>query len=386
MFHIDVPPLTFDAIVSEPLPDRLAKLARGKRRVAYFYDKPDSSTFRYRVLNMIEALAGIEPSAGASWFALDDLHQADAILARADVVVMCRMKYSDGFVRILEGAHARGLRVLFDVDDMVFDPRFVHLVIDTLAQPHGDLDWDFWFAYIGRVGAAMRLCDGTILTNSYLAEKAQDYSGLPTAIVPNFLNAAQLAASRRILAAKETANYQRNQQIHIGYFSGTPSHNKDFGIALEAIRRSMQRDRRLVLRIVGYLDQHRSLADFRDRIEIMPLQNILNLQRLIGEVEFNIVPLQDNAFTNCKSELKVFEASVVGTVSLAAPSFTLRGAIEDGVTGYLVPAHKWEDAIAAAVADLPRYPAMARAAATAALDRYTPERQAPAVRAAVFGD
>ena len=59
-----------------------------------------------------------------------------------------------------------------------------------------------------------------------------------------------------------------------------------------------------------------------ERIEVCPLQDFVNLQRLIGEVEINIVPLQDNAFTNCKSELKYFEAAIVETVTVATPTYT----------------------------------------------------------------
>lgn len=384
MFRFTLPAVTYVAPLSEPLADRLALLARGTRRIAYFYDRPDTSTFRYRALNMIEALKIVEPSASASWFALDDFAQIDAILSRADIVVACRMQYSDSFARLLGGAHARGLQVLFDIDDMVFDDRFVHLILDTLDQQRRDEDWNFWFAYIGRMGAAMRLCDGAILTNSYLANRANAFSGLPTAIVPNFLNAAQLRESQRILEAKQKNEFRRDGRIHLGYFSGTPTHKRDFAIASDAIARVMERDPRVVLRIVGFLEPTGALAKLRNRIEIFPLQDILNLQRLIGEVEINIVPLQDNAFTNCKSELKVFEASVVGTISLASPSFTLRQAIQHGETGFLVPSHGWEEAIGAAIAILPEYPAMAQAAAAAALDRYTPTYQSAAVKDAVI--
>ena len=37
---------------------RLQALAGRSRRIAYFYERPDTSTFRYRVFNMVQALAG----------------------------------------------------------------------------------------------------------------------------------------------------------------------------------------------------------------------------------------------------------------------------------------------------------------------------------------
>ncbi len=40
-----------------PFDERLSALIAVRRHIAYYYESPDTSTFRYRVLNMIEALA-----------------------------------------------------------------------------------------------------------------------------------------------------------------------------------------------------------------------------------------------------------------------------------------------------------------------------------------
>ncbi|GGG49257.1 hypothetical protein GCM10010964_40760 [Caldovatus sediminis] len=372
---------------TQPFAVRLALLGRGSRRVAYFYEQPDTSTFRYRVWNMIEALRVAAPDVGAAWFSTGDLEHADAILGACDALVVCRARYSVGVARLIAAARARGRRVLFDVDDLVFDDRYVQLVLETLDNPCGEADMDHWFAYFGRLGAAMRLCEGVIATNEYLAARATAFCGLPTAVVPNFLNAAQLEASRRALEAKRASGFARDGRVHLGYFSGTPTHNRDFQIVAGALARLMRRDRRLVLRLVGFLDPGEALAPFADRIERHPLQDFLNLQRLIGEVELNLVPLQDNAFTNCKSELKVFEAAAVGTLSVVSPSFTLRRAVADGETGWLAPAQGWEEVLEGAIAslDTAAYPTMTEAAHSAALTRHGPAAQAPAILAAIFG-
>jgi glycosyltransferase involved in cell wall biosynthesis len=371
---------------TQPFAVRLGRLGRGSRRVAYFYERPDTSTFRYRVWNMIEALRAAAPDVGAAWFSAEDLEYADAILGACDVLVICRTRYSVDLARLIAAARARGRRVLFDVDDLVFDDRYVQLALETLDTPCGETDMDHYFAHFGRIGAAMRLCEGVIATNEYLAARAAAFCGLPTAVVPNFLNAAQLEASRRVLDAKRASGFARDGQVHLGYFSGTPTHNRDFQIIAGALARLLRRDRRLVLRLVGFLDPGGALAAFADRIERRPLQDFLNLQRLIGEVELNLVPLQDNAFTNCKSELKVFEAAAVGTLSVASPSFTLRRAVADGETGWLAPAQAWEEVLERAIASLDAaYPPMAEAAHAAALARHGPAAQAPAILAALFG-
>ncbi len=120
------------------------------------------------------------------------------------------------------------------------------------------------------------------------------------------------------------------------------------------------------------------------------MQDILNLQHLIGQVEINLVPLQDNPFSNSKSELKVFEASIVGTLSIVSPTFALGRAVRDGETGFVAPAQGWrysmERAIEVVTDRTGAYHEMAMQAAQDALRLYVPEVQAPAVLGALFAD
>ena len=75
----------------------------------------------------------------------------------------------------------------------------------------------------------------------------------------------------------------------------------------------------------------------------------MNLQRLIAEVEINIAPLQDNLFTNCKSELKYFEAAITGTITVASPTYTFSRAIVDGGNSFLAAAYEWNAKLEAAL-------------------------------------
>ena len=107
-----------------------------------------------------------------------------------------------------------------------------------------------------------------------------------------------------------------------------------------------------------------------DRISQHPFQDYVNLQRLLGSVEINLMPLQCNTFTDCKSELKYFEAASVGTLSIASPSYTYSRAIRHGVNGYLAKAHEWADAILEALDNFAAYERMALAARHDALSRF----------------
>ena len=370
----------------ETLEARLAALTRpgAKRRVAYLYEQPDATTFRYRVYNMIAALRG-DPDIAAAWFADYEIDRLLPLLDRCDSIVVCRVRYNERIGRLLARAHALGVATVFDVDDLVFDTDYVHLLVDTLALPITPETWDGWFAIVGRTGATLRLCDRVITTNRFLAEKITEFTpGKPVAVIPNFLNAEQLAICERMLGQKQRYGYAVDPPIYLGYFSGTPTHAHDFAILVDALARLLAADKRLALRLVGHVAPPPKLARFAERIERYPLQDFPNLQRLIGQTELNLVPLQQNAFTNCKSELKYFEAAAIGTATIASPTFAFRQAIEDGVNGWLATAPYWEERIGVALADWGRYREIAEAAVRHAWATYTPEAMAPLVKSVLL--
>jgi glycosyltransferase involved in cell wall biosynthesis len=370
--------------------ERFARLKSRSTRVAYYYEYPDTSTFRYRVYNMVQVLNTMTSDISAAWFCQPEFDELDRVLDAADVLVICRVRYDHRLNELITRAESRDCTVVFDIDDLVFDTDYVQLVVRTLDQdlehPHV---WDNWFAYIGRMGATLRLCNRAIVTNEYIAARARKMGKADVRVIPNFLNREQIELSQRILQAKRDSGFARDGRIHLGYFSGTPSHNRDFGIIADVVDRLMAEDERLHLRLVGFLDLKGKLGRHQDRIERYPLQDFLNLQRLIGGTEINLVPLPHNLFANCKSELKYFEAGVVGTVTVASPTYTYAAAIRDGVTGWLANEHEWEAKLRIALGDLDgsgrAYIAMAEQAAAHSLEHYRWERQLEVIRAALFG-
>jgi glycosyltransferase involved in cell wall biosynthesis len=384
VFRASVPAVDYRDPWTHSFPERRARLLAGSPRIAYYYTLPDTSTFRYRAFNMAEAIEHAIPAASASWLTAADGDHAVELLEDVDVLVVCRALYAPHVAALIARARALGKRVLFDVDDLIFDDRYTHLVMEALDQTVDETGIQAWFGWIARCGASLRLCDGAITTNDYLADHITRFSGKEAWVIPNYLNRAQLEVSASIRAEKSGTDWARDEFVHLGYFSGTPTHNRDFQLIEPAVAALLAEDPRIRLRIVGFPPQSDLLAPHAHRIETLPLLDFLNLQRAIGDVEINLVPLQDNEFTNCKSELKYFEAAAVGAVTIASPSFTLRHAITDGVTGFLANAQEWYDVIRAVIdrADLRQ---VAEAAAADALARYVPAAQGPALRAVLDG-
>jgi glycosyltransferase involved in cell wall biosynthesis len=369
----------------ETFADRITQLGRGHFRIAYFYEKPDTSTFRYRVWNMIESLSSRANDVSAAWFCRADIPLMDRFIERADVLVICRSRYDHDIARLLARARARGLRLVFDVDDLVFDTRHAHVIMDTLDQDTiSAASWDHWFAYLGRHGAVLRLCDAAIVTNDYLAARAQEFApGIPTHVVPNFLNRAQITLSEKIFLRKQATGFAGDGRIHLGYFSGTPTHNHDFKVIGGALAALLDSDPRLAVIVVGFLKLPGPMLRHSDRITFLPLQDFLNLQIRIGGTELNLVPLQNNIFTNCKSDLKYFEAAITGTVSVATPTFAFSQSIRDGENGFLARAQDWSAALQRALASPDRYAQIATDAYDDARRNHTPEANIDRILSAV---
>lgn len=346
MFCISEPPCEYRDPWNQSFEERFRNLCVGKIRVAYFYERPDTSTFRYRIFNMIQVLTTLDSDISAAYFCNDDVANFKKVVDNSDIIVICRMRYDEALNQMITHAHAQGKKVFFDIDDMVFDISYTHLIMRTLAQELNNPGaWDHWFAYIGRIGTALKMCDGGITTNSYLAKRMEEFAGFPVKIVPNFMNQQQLEISDRIFEEKMKSGFARTNDIHLGYFSGTPTHTHDFHMMGSALTSIMLDDPRVKLLVVGFLEMGAELEPVRDRIEFYGLHDFINLQRVMSLVEINLVPLRDNGFTNCKSELKYFEAAAVGTLSVATPIHSYATAIQEGKTGFLARSTNWEEKI-----------------------------------------
>lgn len=368
-----------------PLGERLRQLLRGERRVAYYYEAPNNSTFRYRAYNMAQVLNG-DPQAGCSagWFHRDDLGQAQAIADGAQVLVLCRSGWEPALGELIAQFRRRGKPVLFDIDDLVFDTRYVPLLVAALGLDSRDPRvWDDWFGMVARMGATLRACDGGITTNDFLAERMREFGGQPVAVVPNFMNREQLAISDRLWAEKRAPGAVGDDRPVLAYFSGSPSHRLDFAIVAPALEALLERRPELRVMTVGYLEPEPAWSRFGDRVLRAPFTDWVNLQRLVASVEVNLMPLQASVFADCKSPLKFFEAAAVGTVSVASPTANHVDCIVDGHNGLLSRAHEWERRLAGLLDAAGDRAAMAARARELAMQRFACTTQAPAIRQAL---
>ncbi len=365
-------------VTRAPLSDRVASLSLSRTRVAYYYASPDNSTFRYRVGNMVSLLNSgtAESGIGATFFTAFEEDDLATLGDYIDVLVVCRAQLNNRLARLIARMRACGVAVMYDLDDFVFDPDYAPMLIETFGiAPDSETNLARWFAYCARIGAALRLCDAVFVSGEVLGREVQRATGLGYSVLPNFLSEEQVRQSELIWSQKLEGDFRGDGRWHVGYFSGSPSHDRDFALVSDALALLLRDDPRVSVRLVGFLDVPPALAAFAGRVERLGLQDTVELQWLIGEVDVSIAPLQDNLFTRCKSDLKWFEPAAVGTVVVSSPAGGVGARIRDGVNGRIARSFEWRAVLSGLVEDMAACRTMATHARSEAVAECTPESQ-----------
>ena len=200
----------------------------------------------------------------------------------------------------------------------------------------------YWMGYFWGIRRIAKRVDGFICTNAFLAKKLKRSFDKPVKVIRNSLNREQIEISEKFIKKKKVQEIGE-KKFAIGYFSGSPTHKKDFAMVEGELVRFLQVYNDVKLRVVGYMEFSEEMKKIIEakRVEVLELVDYLKLQKLMAEVDVNIAPLLINDFTNCKSELKFFEAGAVETTTVASPTYSFARAIEDGKNGFLARPGEW---------------------------------------------
>lgn len=290
---------------------------------------------------MCQSLEGSRTWEGHYFFE-NEIHELLPFLTKIAVIVFCRTRWSFAFNHFMDQAKNKKIPLLFDIDDLIFNPDKIPLVMNTLNISFREDQVSHWFAYSSRLFQLGKKCDGTIGTNEYISERLSQAFNTPNFTVNNFLNREQIEASARIFN-----NKPKKRLFTLGYFSGSPSHANDFAKIAPEIAEMLSEFPDMHLEVAGFMDFPAFLKPFvkKKQISHTAFVDFVTLQNKIASVDVNLVPLVDNEFTNCKSELKFFEAAIVGTVTLATPTYVYQHNIEHGKTGYLCEEGDWHPTV-----------------------------------------
>ncbi len=313
----------------------LDSVKKGKKVAIYCVEKPDASTFRYRCYNTYE-ISKKSTKWQAVFFCKNELETIKELLPKCNLLIFGRQSGQEKMVaELIAEAHKNRIKVGLDIDDLVFDLKYLDVVLDTI---NGNNNRAYWIAYFGSIKRIAEQVDFYIATNDFLASKLEESFNRPCVVIRNSLNQGQLTASEVYLSMKK-----KNDKYRIGYFSGSPTHAKDFAVAEPELIKFLKDHEDSVLYVVGHMRFSKEAERLirAKRIEFLPPVDFRKLQRSMSEVDVNIAPLVINDFTNCKSELKFFEAAIVETTTIASPTYTFEKAIRDGENGFLAKPGEW---------------------------------------------
>ena len=325
---------------------------------------------RYRGYLPQEALAAVGVHA--------DLHMyRDAMVPRraraADAVVLYRVPATEQILDLVEMIRRRPdpVPVLFDVDDLIFDPGLRPELDKMLTKVQG-LDLELYWQGIRRYRTTLEAADAYIGSTEMLCEQVAELTGMPT---HRFFN----GVGRQVARASDFELYRprRPGPVRIGYLSGTNTHNEDWAFVEPAIAEVLRLRPDVQLWIGGLLDYSDALREFSGRIRRLPLKPWNQLPAVLRDLDINLAPLEPGkTFNEAKSAIKWLEAALTRTPTVASPSLPFREAITHGLTGLLADSvDDWVIALLALIDDAPLRHRIGHAARERALLTLSPAEQ-----------
>ncbi len=293
--------------------------------IIFINGNPGTVSTRYRITNIAE---GLQELGYSTLEARIDQTPVD-VLARLDcrIAVFVRTALDQNYEYLAQSYRARGARIIYDIDDLVFDEGVIKYIDALQYLDEGQLSQYLW----GVTHYRKFLLYADIVTTStkYLADYIRDKFNLEPIVVHNTIG-------RQYLIHYEDALISYNRpgaRFVVGYYSGTKTHQADFREAYAGIVRFMRTYPEVVLRVVGYLDLNEfpDLLPIQERIETVSFMPYYEMIEDLKECDVIIAPLeQNNPFCDAKSELKFFEAALVGRACVATPTRTYRDAAQNG--------------------------------------------------------
>ena len=202
----------------------------------------------------------------------------------------------------------RGIRLIADFDDLVFDPDYAQY---SPAVLNGILPLHKVKRAFTSSRKALDLFDVITVSTQPLLEHVQRLvPGKQVFVLPNAVHHSWLDD-----ALPPADNFDGKT---ITYFPGTRSHDRDFRMIAPVIERFLDQYPDTRLQITGHLNQAIQARQGQvTQTPRVPFADYINHLRT-GWV--NLAPLEVTPFNHCKSALKVLEAGYWGIPSISSPN------------------------------------------------------------------
>jgi glycosyltransferase involved in cell wall biosynthesis len=289
---------------------------------------------RYRIEHLMEQL-------GANGMTSDTLYVGQLsldLVRRYSGFVFYRNIPNDTVRKFVELAKFYNKTCFFNIDDLVIDTEYTDTIKAIKSMPSNQRkEYD---SGVKGYGDMMRLCSYSITTTEVLAREMESKGSGQVLVSRNVVSQEMVALSEEAIHSFE----RNSDNIIIGYFSGSDTHNVDFQMILPAIRKLMKKHKNVYLKLVGRITPPDGLEAFGNRLIFTPFMEWRLLPSAIRECDINLSPLaEDSIFNQAKSENKWSEAALVQTVTVASNVGAYKTEIKNNVTGILANNDEWFD-------------------------------------------
>lgn len=296
-----------------------------------------------------------------------DITPWNELIGPYQVIVVHRVPHTPEFEEFTHEVRRAGVHLVFDTDDLVFAPEIESQIaaLDVLPPSEKAL----WLDGVRRYRESLLLCDKALVSTPGLKRSLESRMQIQVAISRNRVNDEMVRDAAR--AAARTKRHDGS--VRLAYLSGTPTHERDFRECVPALRTILSGNDSIRLVLAGHIEIPRELGDMAEQIDRIPLMPWQQLPDLYAEVDINLAPLEHaNEFTEGKSELKYFEAGLLGVPTVASRVGGFIDAIRNGENGFLCSSpEEWVRALDRLVADRAERNRIGEAAKKDALGRYT---------------
>jgi glycosyltransferase involved in cell wall biosynthesis len=287
----------------------------------------DGAPLRYRAHLPAEAMALEGVHSDVRWYRDPDV---DDLASRADAVVVYRVPATPQVLELIARCRAAGTPVVFDVDDLIFDPGIADEIPALRLLPPDEAD--LWLEGVRRYRTTMEACDAFIGSTPALVAHAREVVGIDSHLFENGVGIALGVASDIALRRP-----RRPGPLRVGYLSGTTTHDDDWRHVEAAVVGVLEQHPDVELWLGGHLEPTGAvLAPLGDRVRRLPFTSWERLPGVLRDLDVNLAPLEPGSrFNEAKSAIKWLEAALAGTPTIASPSGPFSAAIDDGTTGWL---------------------------------------------------
>ena len=236
------------------------------------------------------------------------------VAREADLIIIQRHFPAEFTEKILHAITRLKVPIIYDLDDMFLDVPPFHPHYNDLSKRVPYITW------------ILKEADLVTVSTTPLQEALKKHTARPIHVLPNLVDWGLFNAPPR----------PRNRQFNL-LISGTPTHQGDWSIIEEPLIETLNIHKDDVNAIF--------FGEIPKRFSDHPSVQLIDFQpdyksyasRLRGlDIHAALVPLEDTAFNQCKSDIKWLEYSAAGIAGIFSNITPYSSTIKNGETGLLV--------------------------------------------------